>query len=91
MTRLRLISVLMAALALGGASAGPSRVCESTRFVVSIVSQDDTREHRTVEIETARPPIAAPAVSIGTVHAGRRGSAHVTHSLFQRPPPPGLL
>lgn len=87
MTRLRLISVLTATLALAGGAAGPSRVVESTRLVVSIVRINDAMEIRPVEIAAARPGIPEAAASIGAVHVDRRGAAPVTHLLFQRPPP----
>jgi len=86
-TRLRLISVLTATLALAGGAAGPSRVVESTRLVVSIVRLDGAHEVQAVEIQARRPQVPEAAVSLGTVHADRRGSAPVTHLLFQRPPP----
>jgi hypothetical protein len=86
-TRLRLISVLTATLALAGGAAGPSRVVESTRLVVSIVRLDDAPEVKPIEVAVTRPRVPDAAVSIGNVHVDRRGSAPVTHLLFQRPPP----
>lgn len=87
MTRFRLISLLTAALALAGAAAGPSRVVESTRLVVSIVRIDEVREVRDVEITVLAPRVPDAPGSIGSVHGDRRGPAPVTHLLFQRPPP----
>ena len=87
MSRLRLISILTATLALAGGAAGPSRVVESTRLVAAIVRIDHAPEIRPVDITVARPAMPDAAASIGNVHVDRRGSAPVTHLLFQRPPP----
>jgi hypothetical protein len=89
--RFRLISLFTLVVALGGASAGPTRVVESTRLVASISRFDERRETR-----PARPAhrldatVARPDVLIAPRTAPRATparSALVTHARFQRPPP----
>ena len=86
-TRLRLISLLTATLALAGGAAGPIRVVESTRWVVSIVRLDRTREIRSVNVTRATLPVQEAAATIGVRRDTRRLPAPVLHPLFQRPPP----
>jgi hypothetical protein len=86
-TRLRLISLLTATLALAGGAAAPIRVVESTRWVVSIVRLDRAREIRSVNVTRATLPVQEAAATIGVPRATRRLSAPVLHPLFQRPPP----
>jgi hypothetical protein len=91
MRRLRLVSLLAVALAISGATAGPSRVVESTRLVASIARPDHVSERQAEKravLSRAIPAVAS--VSVRTIASAPIRSLTLPHALFQRPPPSTL-
>jgi hypothetical protein len=91
MRRLRLVSLLAVALALSGATAGPSRLVESTRLVASIARPDDAPERRAEQrvSRAGRVPTVTSVSALPSAPAPVR-SLTLPHALFQRPPPTKL-
>jgi len=91
MTRLRLASLVVVALAFAGAGAGPARPLQSLRLVVSVawLNAPEQREHepRLVALPVAQP--SSITVSRSPQSVGLR-CFRLERWLFQRPPPTAL-